>query len=114
MPSFSDHSGAAVFLLSLRMGVSLLDSGSVAGFALGVSLLAGWLANFSILIRWPAGARWAWIAIPWLSFALALWLLTDSARPLSQQLASLTGFYSWAAGIACIHLAHIAQTRRDQ
>src|SRR5579864_1500651 len=85
LPSFFDHSGAAVFLLSVRIAGWLLASGSVAGLAVGVSLLAGWLANFSILIRWPVWARWTWIAIPWLSFAVALSLLKDAGRSLDRK-----------------------------
>src|SRR5690242_14546237 len=67
------HIGAWAFGKALAVGLQLTaHSGSPMGTLAGLSLLCGWLANFSILFRWPLGARLAWIVAPWVPFSVLL------------------------------------------
>jgi hypothetical protein len=95
------HIGAWAFMATPRFAVSLFGGSSVSAVAVGICLLLGWLANFSIWLRWPIGARAAWIVAPWLPFVVTQ--LFVHSRP------DVLYFYPWAAGIAAIHGAYIAE-----
>jgi hypothetical protein len=102
------QTGAQVFLRTITLGSSLLfRSGTLAASAIGLLLLFGWLANFSIFVRLSSWARIVWIAAPWMPFAIAL-LLMNGPHGMSGRLASMLYFYPWAGGIALIHVASIA------
>jgi hypothetical protein len=102
--------GAAAFVQAVRFGCSLIVGETAWGLPLGVGVLLGWLANFSIVLRLPTWARIVSIATPWLSFAIVLAMLP--VRPtLAARAAFFLYFYPWAVGIALIHAANIA-TRR--
>ena len=75
------------------------------GILAGVSLLYGWVANFSIFFRWPTTARVLWILAPWVPFAVLLFQPGPAPAPAPL---SLLYFYPWAAGIGLVHLADIA------
>lgn len=103
--------GARAFVAAVRSGVAFAvhpDSPSV--FVLGLCLLIGWLANFSIFIPLPVWARIVCIAAPVLPFAGVL-LLAPAPLPVREHVASLLYFYPWALGIALIHGANIAARR---
>jgi hypothetical protein len=99
------HIGAWAFLAAPRFAVSLLEASTVSAATVAVCLLLGWLANFSIFLRWPAAARAAWIVAPWLPFVSTQ--LFVHSRP------DVLYFYPWAVGIAAIHGAHIVGARKN-
>jgi hypothetical protein len=104
--------GARAFVAAVRYGVAFsVHPDSLSGFALGLCLLVGWLANFSILIPLPVWARIVSIAAPAFPFAAVL-LLLHAPLSVRERAASLLYFYPWALGIALIHIAHIAEARR--
>lgn len=112
----SEHGwfGARAFAASVEHAVRLLfHPMSVAGFALGLCLLGGWLANFSILIPLSARARIAWSLAPWLPFVGGL-LLMDAPLAVRERILWQLYFYPWALGIACVHAAMIVRQRRKQ
>jgi hypothetical protein len=103
--------GAQAFVAAVRYGVSFaVHPDSLSRFVLGVCLLIGWLANFSIFIPLPVWARILSIAAPGLPFAAVL-LLVHAPLPVSERAASLLYFYPWALGIALVHSANIAARR---
>jgi hypothetical protein len=103
--------GARAFIAAVRYGLAfLLHPESLSGFVLGLCLLIGWLANFSIFIPLPVWARVVWGAVPGLPFA-AILLLLHAPLSVRERAASLLYFYPWALGIALIHGAHIAAAR---
>ncbi|MBS0421808.1 MAG: hypothetical protein JSR66_29125 [Proteobacteria bacterium] len=94
--------GAVAFVESPRFAWNLLTTGNIA---LGLCVLAGWLANFSIVPRLPPWARVLACLAPWLAFTVVL--LQLPVRPsLPGRAAFFLYFYPWAAGIALIHAAH--------
>jgi hypothetical protein len=98
--------GAQVFVRSAVVGGRLaVDHGHMTSMLVGVSLLCGWLANFSIFFRWPAVVRFVWIAVPWMPF-VALLLVAQGPVVFTQLY-----FYPWAVGIGLIHAAQAADTR---
>ncbi|MFL6600934.1 MAG: hypothetical protein ACJ8R9_06340 [Steroidobacteraceae bacterium] len=104
--------GARAFVAAVKYGVEfVLHPESLSQFALGLSLLFGWLANLSILIPLPVWARIVWIAAPLFPFAAVL-LLAPAPLPVGERAASLLYFYPWALGIALIHIAKIKEARR--
>ena len=103
--------GAQAFVAAVRYGVTFsLHPDSLSGFVLGLCLLCGWLANFSILIPLPVWARLLSSAAAGLPFAAVL-LLPHAPLSVRDRAVSLLYFYPWALGIALIHIAHIAATR---
>ena len=95
--------GAVAFVESVRFAWNLLSTDNIA---LGLCVLAGWLANFSVGFRLPNWARIMACAAPWLAFAVVL--LKLPVRPsLLGRAAFFLYFYPWAAGIALIHTAHL-------
>jgi hypothetical protein len=103
--------GAQAFVAAVRYGVAFAaHPDSLSRFVLGVCLLIGWLANFSIFIPLPVWARILSIAAPGLPFAAVL-LLVHAPLPVSERAASLLYFYPWALGIALVHSANIAARR---
>jgi hypothetical protein len=103
--------GARAFVAAVRYGVGfLVHPDSLSGFVLGLCLLFGWLANFSIFIPLPVRARIVWLIAPGFPFAAAL--LMHAPMSVGERAASLLYFYPWAMGIALIHIAHIAEARR--
>jgi hypothetical protein len=103
------RTGAWAFLSVPRFGFDLLSHpGSLLGCLIGLCLVGGWLANFSIFLRLSVWARVAWIVAPWLPFGVAL--LTASGASL-ERAASFPYFYPWAIGIALIHGAKIRDAR---
>jgi hypothetical protein len=101
--------GAWAFLSVPRFGFGLLSQpGSLPGCLIGLGLLGGWFANFSIFPRLSVGARVAWMLAPWLPFGVVL--LTGPGAPL-ERAASFPYFYPWAIGIALIHGAKIRAAR---
>jgi hypothetical protein len=99
--------GARVFVDAAVMGAQLtFRAVSIAGFIAGLSLLCGWLANFSIFLRLSVRARWVWIAAPWVPFAVLLVKHGPAPSPVS-----LLCFYPWAIGIGLIHFANIADAQ---
>jgi hypothetical protein len=104
--------GAQAFFAAVRYGVAFsVHPDSLSGFTLGLCLLCGWLANFSIFLPLPVWARIVWSAAPGFPFAAVL-LLPHAPLSVGARAASLLPFYPWALGIALIHIAHIAQDRR--
>jgi hypothetical protein len=96
--------GAQAFVNAVDKGTSLvLHAGRPAGVVVGACLLLGWLANFSILVRWSPRTRLAWIVAPWFPFVALLF-----ARPAPSPV-PLLYFYPWAIGIGLIHVARLAQ-----
>jgi len=103
--------GAQAFVAAVRYGVAFAaHPDSLSRFVLGVCLLIGWLANFSIFIPWPVWARILWSAAPGLPFAAVL-LLLHAPLPVAERATSLLYFYPWALGIALVHGANIAARR---
>jgi hypothetical protein len=97
--------GAVAFVDSPRFAWSLLTTHDIA---LGLCVLAGWLANFSIVPRLPAWVRFLACLAPWLAFTVVL--LKLPVRPtLPGRAAFFLYFYPWAVGIALIHAAHWRQ-----
>ena len=95
--------GAVAFVESARFAWNLLTTDNIA---LGLCVLAGWLANFSIVARLPTWARVISCVAPWLAFTVVL--LKLPVRPsLVGRAAFFLYFYPWAAGIALIHTAHL-------
>lgn len=94
--------GAGAFVQSARFAWHLL---SVGNLVLGLCMLAGWLANFSIALRLPNWARAISCAAPWLAFTVVL-LKLPVQPSLPGRAAFFLYFYPWAAGIALIHAAH--------
>jgi hypothetical protein len=104
--------GARAFVAAVRYGVAFsVHPDSPSGFVLGLCLLFGWLANFSIFFPLPVWARIVWIAAPGFAFAAAL-LLLHAPLSVGERAASVLYFYPWALGIALIHGANIAEARR--
>ena len=101
-PSSDGHQfGAGAFVESPRFAWSLLTTRNIA---LGLCVLAGWLANFSMLPRLPGWARVLACLAPWLAFAVVL--LKLPVRPsLAGRAVFFLYFYPWAIGIALIHAA---------
>jgi hypothetical protein len=96
--------GARAFVTALTTGLRLvIHAGSVAPMIIGLCLLLGWLANFSILLRWPVRARLAWMIVPWVPFIALL-----CARGIAPSPIPLLYFYPWAIGIALIHGARVS------
>ena len=103
--------GARAFVAAARYGVAFAaHPDSLSRFVLGVCLLVGWLANFSIFIPLPVWARILWIAAPGLPFAAVL-LLLHVPLPVSERAAALLYFYPWALGIVLVHGANIGARR---
>jgi hypothetical protein len=106
------HWGAGIFLTTGKLAFSLLTRpSSLAAFAVGLGLLGGWLANFSLVRHLPGWARIASIMASWLPFAIALRAMAGITP--TERLLSLLYFYPWAAGIALIHIAAMARSRSD-
>ena len=104
--------GAEAFVAAVRYGVAFtLHPDSLSGLLLGLCLLVGWLANFSIFIPLPVWARIVSIVAPMLPFAAVL-LLVHAPLSVRERATSLLYFYPWALGIALIHSANIAEARR--
>jgi hypothetical protein len=104
--------GAIAFVATVKLARNLLATGTARALPLGLCVLFGWLANVSIFIRLPTWARLVWTAAPWLTFAVVLLILP--VRPsLPARAAFFLYFYPWAVGIALIHSANIAATRRN-
>jgi hypothetical protein len=104
--------GARAFIAAVRYGVTFsVHPDSVSGEILGLCLLFGWLANFSIFIPLPVWTRIVSIAAPGFAFAAVL-LLPHAPLSVRERAASLLYFYPWALGIALIHIAKIAEARR--
>jgi len=104
--------GARAFVTAAQYGARFLTHpDSLSGFVLGLCLLFGWLANFSIFVPLSVWARTVWIAAPGFPFAAVL-LLPHAPLSVRERAASLLYFYPWALGIALIHIAHIAEARR--
>ncbi len=107
------RSGAWAFVAAAGYGMNfLVRAGSLSGVILGLSLLFGWLANFSIFIAFSVPARLVWIAAPWFPYAAVL--LLHAPVPPSHRAISLLYCYPWAIGIALIHMANIAEARREK
>jgi hypothetical protein len=105
-----DGIGARAFWAAVRHGLRyLIQPDSVSGLALGLCLLLGWSANFSVFIPFPVAVRKGWIAAPWLPFAAILLLNVPFA--IRERLLTQLYFYPWAIGIGLIHAAKIADTR---
>jgi hypothetical protein len=99
----ASHIGAWVFLEALTVGVQLTTHfGSLMRTLAGLSLLLGWLSNFSMLFRWPVGMRFLWIVAPWGPFVVLLVKHGPAPSPVS-----LLYFYPWAVGIGLVHFAAI-------
>jgi len=99
-------------LRQLKFAWSLLTTGTVWSGLLGLCVSLGWLANFSIFLRLSTWARVVWSAAPWLSFAVVLAML-----PVRPSLPRARRFFSTSipgGGIALIHLANIAASRRNR
>jgi hypothetical protein len=104
--------GALAFVAAVRYGLAFsVHPDSASAFVLGLCLLCGWLANFSILIPLPVWARIVSIAAAGLPFAAVL-LVLHAPLSVRERAASLLYFYPWALGIALIHIANIAEARR--
>jgi hypothetical protein len=104
--------GARAFIAAAQYGARFLfHPGSTSGFVLGVCLLLGWLANFSIFMPLSVRARLAWTVAPWLPFAAVL-LLVSAPWPVRARIFGQLYFYPWALGIACIHIAMMQPPRR--
>jgi len=102
--------GAGAFVDAAVIGARLtFHSVSVAAVIAGISLLCGWLANFSIVLRLSARARLLWITAPWVPFAVLLLSHGPAPSPLP-----MLYFYPWAIGIGLIHLAHLGTCRTDE
>ena len=104
------QSGAVAFVESVRFGWNLLTTAHILP---GACVLAGWLANFSIVprLRLPVRARVVASAAPWLAFTVVL--LKLPVRPsLPARAAFFVYFYPWAVGIALIHAANILAARK--
>jgi hypothetical protein len=100
------HIGAWAFCKAPTVGLELTaHSRSPMGILAGLALLCGWLANFSILFRWPIGARPLWMVAPWIPFVVLLVQHGPAPSPVP-----LLYFYPWAVGITLIHLAGVADT----
>lgn len=105
------RTGAEEFLATVKLALSLLfESGTARGTVVGLCLLLGWLANFSILFRPPVWCRIVWMVAPWLPFTIAM-LFMRVPPSLPERLASRLYFYPWAVGIALVHIASIAEVR---
>jgi hypothetical protein len=103
--------GAIAFVATVKFARDLLATGTPWGNSVSLCLIFGWLANLSIFIRLPTWARVVWTAAPWLTFVVVLLILP--VRPsLPARAAFFLYFYPWAVGIALIHSANIAATRR--
>ena len=106
------QTGAVAFVATAKFAFGLLATATPRGISLGLCMIFGWLANLSIFCRLSTWARAVWIAAPWFSFTVVLLILP--VRPsIPQRAAFFLYFYPWALGIALIHLANIAATRRD-
>jgi hypothetical protein len=106
--------GAQAFVAAVRYGVGFsLHPDSLSGLLLGLCLLVGWLANFSIFIPLPVWARIVSIAAPVFPFAAVL-LLLHAPLSVRERATSLLYFYPWALGIALIHIAHSMEARRGR
>jgi hypothetical protein len=84
--------GATAFVQSARFAWHLLTTGSPL---VGLCVMLGWLANFSILLRLPTWLRVVAIIAPWFAFAVVLTQLPARAT-------FFLYFYPWAIGIALI------------
>ncbi|HET9391161.1 MAG TPA: hypothetical protein VFO44_16050 [Steroidobacteraceae bacterium] len=105
------HLGAEIFLTTIKLAVSLLlQASSLAAFAVGLFLLGGWLANFSILLQLPVQLRILWSLLAWVPVALALHAMHPAT--VSQAILSVLFFWPWAIGITLIHAAAIAEARQ--
>jgi hypothetical protein len=103
--------GARAFIAAAQYGARFLfHPDSAAAFVLGVCLLLGWLANFSIFLPLSVRARFAWTVAPWLPFVAVL-VLMSAPWPVRARVFGQLYFYPWALGIACIHIA-MMQSRR--
>ena len=94
--------GAQAFVAVIRTALDLLPQRDARAIAIGLCLIVGWLANFSILLRWPSRVRLAWIIAPWVPFVATL-----SVGGMVPSPVPLLYFYPWAIGIALIHLAQL-------
>jgi hypothetical protein len=104
---YGSQLGATAFVKALTVGLQLAThSGSLTARLAGLSFLLGWIANFSILLRWPVWGRVVWIVAPWVPFALLLAKHGPAPSPVS-----LLYFYPWAVGIGLYHLANIVDAR---
>jgi len=104
-----DWVGAHAFVASIRYGMAhVFQPHSVPGFALGVCLVFGWLANLSIVIPMRSPVRKVWMAAPWVAF-VALLLLPPVPWAVREAVISQFYFYPWAIGIALIHGSKAAQ-----
>jgi hypothetical protein len=109
-----DRFGVQAFWAAVRYGMGyLFQPDSLSALALGLCLLLGWCANFSIFIPCSPAARRVWMAAPWLPFAGVLLLLHVPFAVREQVLLQLY-FYPWAVGIALIHAAKMVETQRRQ
>jgi hypothetical protein len=106
--------GARAFAATIEYALRFLfHPMTMPGFILGLCLLVGWLANFSILLPLSPRARVAWSIAPWLPFVGAL-LLTNAPLAVRERIVWQLYFYPWAIGIACVHAAMIVRQRRKQ
>jgi len=113
-PSPEGWIGARAFVAAISQALKwLFHPAAMSEFGLGLCLLVGWLANFSILIPITARVRVAWIIAPWLPFIGVLLLMSAPLSTRARVLSQLY-FYPWAIGIACVHLAKIQRSRRLQ
>ena len=95
--------GAVAFVESARFAWNLLTTDNIV---LGLCVLAGWLANFSLAVRLPNWARIMACAAPWLAFTVVL-LKLPVLPSLPARAAFFLYFYPWAVGIALVHTAHL-------
>lgn len=79
------------------------------GYLLGVSMMIGWVSNFSIFFRLPLIGSLFAIASPWvLFFGMTLW---EQVTGFSMVAIVFIPFYPWATGIALIHISRLAEPK---
>jgi hypothetical protein len=94
--------GLGPFVLTPVMAVVLwANSHNLVETFGAVALLTGWLANFSVLARFPRSLAWIPMIAPWILFSA---LMAECGIPNGRRFATFLPFYVWAFGIALIHV----------
>jgi len=76
---------------------------------LGVLMVVGWFANFTVFIRSSLPIVLLFMASPWILYIGVTFL--ENTVGMSMVAVTFVPFYPWAFGIALIHLARLAEPK---
>jgi len=79
---------------------------------LGVLMMVGWSANFTVFISSTLPITLLFMASPWILYIGVTFL--ESTVGMSMAAITFIPFYPWALGVALIHLAKLAEPKPEE